>query len=137
MPRASELKTKTPIQVVVLVLENHQGDILIAQRQKHQHLAGYWEFPGGKIEPHETAIDALQRESLEELNHQIKTPQHILTIDHCYSDINVTLMVFHELIHNPQVKAAENQPLKWVEKSTLSQYQLPEANQAIIDYLCH
>lgn len=135
MSRSPKLKTKQAVKVVVLVLENDRGDILITQRQKHQHLSGYWEFPGGKIEPGETAIAALERECNEELNHSIQSPQQILTINHSYPDIEVTLLIYHELSINPKVFAAENQPLKWVTKSALLNYKLPEANQAIVEYL--
>lgn len=125
------------MRVVVLVLENSQGDVLLTQRQKHQHLAGYWEFPGGKIEPNESAIEALSRECLEELDYLIKSPQHILTINHSYPDIDVSLLVFHDIADNPQVKPVECQPLQWVRKPALLNHRLPEANQAIVEYLCN
>lgn len=141
MSRAPELNTpakessSSVIKVVVLVLENNQGDILLTQRKKHQHLAGFWEFPGGKIDMGESAIEALKRESIEELNYAITTPKQILQIHHDYSSLTVELLVFHEINPDPKVCAAENQAMKWVNKTDLTQYQLPEANQSIVDYL--
>ena len=135
MPRSPELINPAKIKVVVLVLENNQGDILLTQRKKHQHLAGYWEFPGGKIEAGETAIQALQRECKEELEYNTNSSQRILQIHHDYPSISVDLQVFYEFSPNPQVKAVEKQTMQWVKKADLGQYKLPEANQAILQYL--
>ncbi len=134
MSRATEL-TPTPIKVVVLVLENHQGDILLTQRKKHQHLAGYWEFPGGKVEKGESKLDALKRECIEELAFQTAAIKPILHIHHDYPSISIELHVYHEIKENPLVTPAEMQNMKWVKKSDLTDLQLPEANQAIINYL--
>ncbi len=134
MPRAPELKTDI-LKVVVLVLENHQGDILLTQRAKGKHLGGYWEFPGGKIEPDESNATALSREIQEELNYQPLNAVPLITIDHSYPTRTVRIFVYHEIAYNPQVTPAEGQPLKWVKKTDLKSFQLPEANQAIIDIL--
>ena len=54
---------------------------LIAQRSGQRHLSGYWEFPGGKIEPGESAVQACQREILEELGCQIGVDSYFLTCE--------------------------------------------------------
>jgi 8-oxo-dGTP diphosphatase len=117
------------------VLENHQGDVLLTQRKKHQHLAGYWEFPGGKMERGESAIEALQRECIEELAYHTTANKPILHIHHSYPSINVQLHVFHDINANPSVKPAENQNMQWVKKSKLADIKLPDANHPIIKYL--
>lgn len=58
---------ETPLQVVAGVLVDADGRVLLAQRPQGKQLAGYWEFPGGKLEPGETRVDALRRELHEEL----------------------------------------------------------------------
>ena len=135
MPRAPELSPPNRIKVVVLVLENNQGDILLTQRKSHQHLAGYWEFPGGKIEAGESATTALQRECKEELNYHVSAARQILNIHHDYPTMSVELLVYHEISINPKVTAAENQPMKWVMKADLIHCKLPEANLPILHYL--
>lgn len=132
MSRQTELTSNEPIQVVVLVLENHQGDILLTQRQTGQHLAGYWEFPGGKIEPNESQINALKRESIEEINYHPQYPRHITSIIHQYTEKSVQLHVYHCNDNHPIVTPNENHPLKWVHKSKLNQIKLPAANISII-----
>lgn len=55
------------IHVVAAVIYNSRQQILLAQRPLHKHQGGKWEFPGGKVESHETATLALKRELFEEL----------------------------------------------------------------------
>lgn len=132
MPRSPELTTT---HVVVLVLENDQDEVLLTQRHASQHLPGYWEYPGGKVEANESWLQALQRECMEELQYRPINPQPILEIPHQYPNKHVCLHVFHE--HNPHanVRAAEQQNMQWVAKTQLSDWQLPPANAAITDYL--
>lgn len=136
MSRPSELSTPKTIAVVVLVLENHQGEYLLTQRTKNQHLSGYWEFPGGKIEAGESPLIALQRELLEELDYTTQNPTPLTTICHSYPQFQVRLHVYHESADHPKFTPLEQQAYQWVGRSELQQIQLPEANQAIIDILC-
>lgn len=98
-------------------------------------MAGYWEFPGGKVEAHEHLLEALRRECLEELNYPVESPLKILDIKHDYPDTQVHLYVFHEFNHNPVVKPAEGQSMKWVTKAALKGIKLPAANQKIVEFL--
>ena len=57
----------TPINVAVGILMRDNGDVLLGQRPEGKPYAGYWEFPGGKVEEDESIADALRREFVEEL----------------------------------------------------------------------
>ena len=60
-----------PIDVAVGILMKPNGDVLLGQRPEGKPYAGYWEFPGGKVDPGETILDALKREFVEELGMEI------------------------------------------------------------------
>ncbi len=135
MSRPPDLTEGPTTDVVVLVLENNQGDVLLTQRRAETHLPFYWEFPGGKAEPNETRLETLRRECLEEIGYTPSKAKEILTIHHTYPTKSVQIFVFHELAHHPIVKPLENQNMQWVPKNQLNQHQLPAANKGIIDYL--
>ncbi|TDR19577.1 (deoxy)nucleoside triphosphate pyrophosphohydrolase [Marinicella litoralis] len=130
-----QIELNQPQQIVVLVLENSQGDILLTQRQAGKHLEGYWEFPGGKVEAPESLLEALERESLEEINYQPINPTLLIKLTHSYPNKTVQLHVYHCLAHNPQVHANEKQAMIWHHKSKLSSVKLPAANLKIINLL--
>lgn len=121
-----------PLNVVALVLENHQGEILVAKRAQHKHLGGLWEFPGGKVEEGESQFQALKREISEELDYQLLDAKPLIITTHSYDAFTLTLDMWHHKDYNPQVYSNENQALKWVHKSKLSQLGMPEADQPII-----
>ncbi|MCX7554572.1 8-oxo-dGTP diphosphatase MutT [Marinicella sp. S1101] len=135
MPRSLDLSKGPVIEVVVLVLENHQGDVLITQRKADAHLANYWEFPGGKVESGENLSQALKRECIEEIDHAPNRVEHILTLNHEYPSRTVRIQVFHEISTHPKVKPIESQSMKWVPFDELQHHQLPPANTPILEYL--
>ena len=60
------LYKNTSIEVVVGIIHNSNNEVFIAKRQKNQFMAGYWELPGGKVEPGEDHLSAIKRELFEE-----------------------------------------------------------------------
>ncbi len=102
-------------QVVAAVIYNKQGEYLLSSRPEDKAYAGYWEFAGGKIEPGESAIEALQRELDEELGIEIKDAGLWLTINHQYEHAHVNLQFFRiaEEQWHGQLTAKENQSWAW------------------------
>ena len=135
MSRQINQLDKTVLHVVALVLENHQGEILVAKRAKHQDQGGLWEFPGGKVETGELRLQALKREIKEELNYALKSAEPLKCITHKYSDYTVKLDVWYAQDDAAKVFANEGQPLKWVEKSELKNLNMPRADKPIIKAL--
>ena len=92
----SELPTKKYRCIGVGVIwDRDRQRILIDRRLPNGELAEYWEFPGGKIEPNEDAIACIKREIQEELAIDVEVGDHLITIDHEYETMRVSLIVYH------------------------------------------
>lgn len=68
--------------------------IFVCRRKKGKALAGYWEFPGGKVEPNETYEQCLKRELEEELGMQVNVVRHFRTVEYSYELFNIELISF-------------------------------------------
>ena len=77
------------------------GTVLCAQRGPGKSLAGYWEFPGGKIEPHETARQALHREIEEELLCEVEVAEEVCTSEYAYDFGTVRLTLHSSVTSSP------------------------------------
>ena len=101
-------------------------------RDENLHQGGLWEFPGGKIEPTESAEQALARELKEELGISVHAATPLITIRHDYPDLKVQLHVFSVESYSGLVVGREGQPIKWVQPDDLVNYAFPAANQPIM-----
>lgn len=123
------------IHVAVAVIVNERNEVCITLRHKDSHQGGLWEFPGGKMEKHETVEQALLREIKEELGLAIQKSRPLITITHHYSDKSVCLHVRKILRYQGKAKGLEGQRLKWLNVSQLHDDEFPAANLAIIKAL--
>jgi 8-oxo-dGTP diphosphatase len=116
----------------VAVIWNDQKQILIDRRRPEGVMGGLWEFPGGKIEAGETVEECIKREIYEELGIAIEVAEHLITIDHTYTHLRVTLTVHHcrHLTGVPQ--PLECDEIRWVSLDELEQFTFPKANNQII-----
>lgn len=121
-----------PVHVAVGVIEHANGDILISQRAAHLHQGGCWEFPGGKVEADESALEALKRELQEELNLQVEDAKPLLQVSFDYPEKSVLLDVWHVTKFLGTVYANEGQIWRWVPLHELADYQFPPANTPIL-----
>lgn len=122
----------TRIHVAVAVIQNDQGEVLIAQRPAHKHQGGLWEFPGGKVEVGEDLPSALKRELQEELGITAARLQPLMRIDHDYPDKSVLLDVWRVGGIDGVAHGKEGQPVRWVPANELRNYAFPAANVSII-----
>lgn len=121
--------------VAVGVVIDATPAVLVTQRLAHQHQPHLWEFPGGKCELGETPREALAREMQEEVGIVVQEAIPILTIDHDYVDLSVTLHVFQVTAFDGSAIAQEGQPLQWQPLATLHALAFPAANADIVTYL--
>ncbi len=125
-----------PVEVSLAFITNNKGQILIAKRAKKSDMAGYWEFPGGKIEQNETAEDALKRELLEELGIVVEKGSFVTQLTHAYPHRTVSLHVFHVSEYVGAAHCCEDQEgLEWVYFEHLSDYPLLEAGFRLLPFL--
>jgi 8-oxo-dGTP diphosphatase len=105
--------TPAPIDVAVGILMKPDGDILFAQRPTGKPYAGYWEFPGGKVEPGESIVDALKREFMEELGIEIVAAEAWCGVEHVYPHAHVRLHFFISRDWRGEPQSLENQAFAW------------------------
>jgi 8-oxo-dGTP diphosphatase len=123
------------VRVVAAVLRDDHGRVLIAQRPAGKHMAGYWEFPGGKIAPGESSEQALKRELAEELGVSLQRCHPLLQLRHDYADRVVELEVFAVDDYAGAPAGLEAQALKWVAAAELYGQALLPADRPIVEAL--
>ena len=126
--------THPPIDVVAGVIRRN-GLLLIAQRMPGDTLAGFWEFPGGKVERNEELIEALQRELREELGVETEIGAQLQSVVHAYPDRDVRLFFYEATIVSGEPKPIEAADLRWVRPAELLDYQFPEADLPLLKSL--
>jgi len=121
------------IAVVAAVVE-HDGRFLVTRRQDGVHLAGMWEFPGGKIANGESHAAALRREMIEELDVDVAVGELVLESSHEYPDRTVTLHFYRcDLLGTPRPMIG--QQMEWVRRDELGVLMFPPADGALIKLL--
>ena len=120
------------IRVVVGLLADSAGNILIAQRRAGTHMAGRWEFPGGKRHAGESAMQALQRELREELAVEVDAAEPLIVLEHEYPDRHVELDTWLVTAWRGRPQSCEGQQLRWVAPGALADADLLEADAPII-----
>jgi mutator protein MutT len=121
------------IAVVAAVIE-HDKRFLLTRRQDGVHLAGHWEFPGGKVGAGESHAEALRREIVEELDTDVVVQELVLETTHAYPQRTVTLFFYRcELLGLPTPMLG--QQMEWVPRAELSSLLFPLADNELIRML--
>lgn len=113
----------------------HEGRYLIARRKSGVHLAGFWEFPGGKRETGESLEECLRRELFEELRIRVDLPVPYQIIRHDYPEKTVELHFFRCVIEQGRATPVDCAEIRWVLPEELTSFQFPPADRVIIDAL--
>ena len=120
------------IQVVAAVLRDREGRVLIAERPAGKPLAGFWEFPGGKLESGEPAFAALQRELHEELGIEVDRAYRLMRFVHRYPEREVELDVWRVTGYSGTPESRECQRLGWQRPESLMKAGLLPADLPIV-----
>lgn len=122
------------LEVVVGIIQNTEGHYLLALRPQGKPLAGFWEFPGGKIEATETAYEALCRELTEELGIAVISAE--LLCEYVYdAEKKIFFSVWRVKTYAGEPKPLAADELKWSDKMSLAQHVFPPPNRAILKKL--
>ncbi|MCG6871665.1 MAG: Nudix family hydrolase [Gammaproteobacteria bacterium] len=122
------------VRVAAGLIRDASGALLVQRRPEHQPYAGFWEFPGGKIEAGETPAATLARELAEELDVEVRAAAPFLTYRHRYAEKRVELHVWRvDAFAGPQPpRAMEGQHLAWCPPGKLAGLNLLRGNQTIL-----
>ena len=120
--------------IVVAAVIERDGRFLVTRRGDGVHLAGMWEFPGGKVDRGETHVQALAREIREELDADIDVGDPILHTTHAYQDVEVSLH-FYGCTLSGIPKPLLGQEMRWVARDELALLAFPEADAELIRQL--
>ena len=121
-------------QVTAAVIEK-DGKVLIAQRRKGRTLGGRWEFPGGKVEPGETAEACLKRELKEEFEIESEIGKFIAASRFRYCLVPMELLAYRVKHLSGEFKINEHEEIRWVLPSELASYDFMPADKPIVKLL--
>jgi len=121
--------------VCAIIIRNRR--VLITQRPAGKHLEGFWEFPGGKLQPGETPPDGLRREMVEELGIEVTDMQCIDQVIHPYPELEakIRLQFFRCQWLSGKLTAKDHQNFIWASAKDLREKSFPPADQAILAWL--
>ena len=129
-----KVRKKIPIYDVAVSVIEYKNKILITKRLNKNFLPGLWEFPGGKIEKNETAIQTIIREVKEETNLTVSNPIFLGNIKHRYSHFGVNISLF--ISFPKSIKSLNlSQEYRWIKMKDILNYPLPKANHKMLDIL--
>lgn len=121
------------IDVAAAVIENREGRILIARRKPEISLGGYWEFPGGRIEPGETAAECAAREMKEEMDVHIETGDVLAETVHDYGTKTVHLVAVRAILLGGRMRLHDHDDIRWVTVAEMNDYLFAPADEAIVE----
>jgi 8-oxo-dGTP diphosphatase len=122
------------VVVVTAAVIEREGTFLLTRRLQDTHLAGAWEFPGGKCEKGETLEESLRREMLEELGVNVDVGREVHSVRHVYPERTVELHFFTcRLRGEPHPRLG--QEMRWVPREELRGLALPPADAELVEML--
>jgi 8-oxo-dGTP diphosphatase len=126
--------SKRVIRVAAAVIPSG-GRYLMTRRAAGSHMAGHWEFPGGKIEPGETPGQALVRELHEELGVQVETAEPVDILRHQYRDRHVELHFIAAELREGEPRALQVDDFGWFTPEEMPDLPVLEADLPLVERL--
>lgn len=127
------MKQCSSVRVAIGVVRNESGQILITRRKAGTVLENLWEFPGGKIEAHETPEQCVVREIKEEVDLDVEVTASFTALSHQYEHGQVQLMPRLCRLIGGCVRSLEVAEARWIDPEKLNHFEFPEANKPLIE----
>jgi A/G-specific adenine glycosylase len=134
LPLPMPNRTRPHKHIAVAVVFRGQ-ELLIDQRPESSMLGGLWEFPGGKIEPGETAAECVVREVKEEVGIDVVAEQELATVEHEYTHFSITLIAYICRYQSGTAQPLQCADVRWIQPCDLAQFAFPMANQKLFPHL--
>jgi len=132
MSSSDDASPRRRVLVVAAILAR-EGRVLLTRRAEGKHLAGLWEFPGGKVEEWETPETAIAREIREELDLEVASLAPFVFVHHDYPETRILMLVYRgRPVGEP---GAATLPWRWVPVSELDPASMPAADLPVVDAL--
>jgi 8-oxo-dGTP diphosphatase len=122
-------------QRVTAAIIEEGGRVFVARRGPGRHLAGKWEFPGGKVEPGETPEQALARELSEELGITCKVEEFLCAAVYEGTEPGLELLAYRVRRGPGTIELREHEEARWVAPADLAAMDLPESDRLVVERL--
>lgn len=120
------------IEVVCGIIVNDEKKVFAARRAEHKPHAGYWEFPGGKLQAAESPEQALQRELKEELGADAKVQEHLHTVSWKNKTGSFDLKAFITSLNSESLELTDHDEHGWFTVDELNELELMVADIALL-----
>ena len=128
------LASKPRLEVVGALLFNSERRILACRRPPQDVWAGWWEFPGGKIDEGETEKEALRREIMEELGIIVNPKSRVASLQYEYEDRFVSLSIWDcGVVDHESIDVKEHDLISWLDQSSLNTVKWLPADEPLIE----
>ena len=126
-------ESQSNAKTVSIGIVEWNGQFLIGKRPSKATLAGFWEFPGGKVQDGEALCDAVIRECVEETGLYVRV---LWEFAHCDYEYDHGAVALHSYLCEPlYANATPREPFVWVPRNELSRYEFPPANRDVLQML--
>jgi len=124
------------IEVVAAIIHDEQNRVFATQRG-YGEWKDYWEFPGGKMEPGESAQEALKREIWEELETRIVIERFVRTVEWDYPTFHLTMHCFWCRVESGCLTLKEHEAARWLGGDELRSVEWLPADLQLLDFIGH
>jgi 8-oxo-dGTP diphosphatase len=125
----------TVVEVAAGIIRDEHGRYLLARRPPGSHLAGLWEFPGGKRQDGESLEECLRRELVEELGATFHVGARVDTVVWTYTDTTIALSFFRCRLAAGTIETRGVDAVAWVRPERLGDYEFPPADRTLVERL--